>query len=237
MGTRHLIAVYSSGELKVAQYGQWDGYPDGQGIGVLRFIRDSNLFNFRRNVAECSFYTEEELDKLCEVGGPVPTELSRDTGSSILYMIRDNPYKLKNSIDFAADSLFCEWAWVIDLDANVFEAYRGFNTDGPGEGRFKDMKSTKDHAGGYRYYPVTLVKSWSLDDLPNDEEFLKAFRDPDEIVKSWVLSETSGTPYSTKIIGVFGQEELANEKRDSLQKEKPHSIFNINEFEIEGFER
>lgn len=31
MGTRNLTAVYIDGEYKVAQYGQWDGYPEGPG--------------------------------------------------------------------------------------------------------------------------------------------------------------------------------------------------------------
>lgn len=40
MGTRNLTAVYLDGQYKVAQYGQWDGYPEGQGITVLTFLRD-----------------------------------------------------------------------------------------------------------------------------------------------------------------------------------------------------
>ena len=35
MGTRHLVAVIHKDEYKVAQYGQWDGYPSGQGDTVL----------------------------------------------------------------------------------------------------------------------------------------------------------------------------------------------------------
>lgn len=31
MGTRNLTAVYLDGQYKVAQYGQWDGYPEGRG--------------------------------------------------------------------------------------------------------------------------------------------------------------------------------------------------------------
>ena len=40
MGTRNLTAVYLDGQYKVAQYGQWDGYPEGQGITALTFLRD-----------------------------------------------------------------------------------------------------------------------------------------------------------------------------------------------------
>lgn len=31
MGTRNLTCVVLDGEFKVAQYGQWDGYPEGSG--------------------------------------------------------------------------------------------------------------------------------------------------------------------------------------------------------------
>jgi hypothetical protein len=34
MGTRNLIAVFFDGEYRVAQYSQWDGYPEGQGGNV-----------------------------------------------------------------------------------------------------------------------------------------------------------------------------------------------------------
>lgn len=46
MGTRHLIAVIDrKGTLKVAQYGQWDGYPSGQGVDVLKFAKNKVLLD------------------------------------------------------------------------------------------------------------------------------------------------------------------------------------------------
>ena len=40
MGTRNLTVVFMDGEYKVAQYGQWDGYPEGQGITCFNFLHD-----------------------------------------------------------------------------------------------------------------------------------------------------------------------------------------------------
>lgn len=41
MGTRNLTMVIDrKGEIKVAQYGQWDGYPAGQGATILEFAKD-----------------------------------------------------------------------------------------------------------------------------------------------------------------------------------------------------
>jgi hypothetical protein len=41
MGTRNLVAVYLDGIHRIAQYGQWDGYPSGQGKTVLSFLRET----------------------------------------------------------------------------------------------------------------------------------------------------------------------------------------------------
>ena len=32
MGTRNLTMVIQDQQTRIAQYGQWDGFPDGQGI-------------------------------------------------------------------------------------------------------------------------------------------------------------------------------------------------------------
>lgn len=41
MGTRNLTLVKDrEGKTRVAQYGQWDGYPEGQGSTILNFIRN-----------------------------------------------------------------------------------------------------------------------------------------------------------------------------------------------------
>ena len=68
MGTRHLTIVVSEGQYKVAQYGQWDGYPTGQGKTVTRFImenlRQQDTFeHFKGRVDACKFISDEEIDK------------------------------------------------------------------------------------------------------------------------------------------------------------------------------
>lgn len=40
MGTRNLVAVQIDGQYKIAQYGQWGGYPEGKGVDALTFLRD-----------------------------------------------------------------------------------------------------------------------------------------------------------------------------------------------------
>ena len=93
MGTRHLTAVYCDGEYKIAQYGQWDGYPSGAGTDVLMFAqRISDPYNrneFREKVRKCRWITDEEIaernnrirEEDIQDWRKVWPELSRDTGA------------------------------------------------------------------------------------------------------------------------------------------------------------
>ena len=152
MGTRNLIAVISNEEVKVAQYGQWDGYPIGQGMKIYQNLKDKDLDLFKENVNKCSWITEEQrkqcwLDiitdeedkkKYLETGSVNYKyvdkfnlkygQLSRDTGANVLGMIYlNNGLTLLNDYEFGKDSLYCEWAYIIDLDKNILEIYQGFN--------------------------------------------------------------------------------------------------------------
>lgn len=186
MGTRHMIAVVSDDKYRVAQYGQWDGYPSGQGIGVLGFLASGKLESLKKNALKCSFVTDDEYRDLVKdytnadadkFFGQYP-QFSRDTGSGILSLVADadNGMKLRDDYNFAADSLFCEWAYVIDLDKNTFEIYKGFNqTPLEANERFFGMVCERyaNRKASDTYYPVKLKKVFSLLDLPTIEEFLE----------------------------------------------------------------
>ena len=141
MGTRHLIAVVADGDFRIAQYGQWDGYPEGQGLTVLTFLRDqANVIALRKHLPNLRFATEEDdkrVTDFCESIGSSDgwmnmeqadqykaafPALSRDVGADILEMVAAGGVEfVGDNRDFALDSLFCEWAYVVDLDSNVLE--------------------------------------------------------------------------------------------------------------------
>lgn len=200
MGTRHLICVVSNGEYKVAQYGQWDGYPSGQGLRILKFLQSDQLAAFKENLPKCSWASEEDIANYwSEFGvdirknGSVSYEiynkfsdkypqLSRDTGADILKVIASAPngVKLRNEYDFSRDSLFCEWAYVIDFDKNTFEVYQGFNeTPLDKSERFYSEVLVKYNSNN-TYYPVKLFTSFDLSNLPSEDEFLKVCEPPDD---------------------------------------------------------
>ena len=67
MGTRHLTAVFLDGKYRVAQYGQWDGYPERAGRNCLNFARTivekSARAKFADKVRNCSWATPRYVHK------------------------------------------------------------------------------------------------------------------------------------------------------------------------------
>jgi len=207
MGTRHLIAVQSEGEYKIAQYGQWDGYPSGQGTTVLSFLsEEGNIAKLKDALNKCRFIEDEGRDKeFIESYNKNTPEWSndpdnrteaqrhwfesyctRDLGGKILESVaksEDDEILLRDNITFAHDSLFCEYAYVIDFDTNTFEVFEGFNESPLTEGRFvtddsKVERLKDDH--DRKYHPVKLLKSYSLSELPTEEQFLEDLKPVEE---------------------------------------------------------
>lgn len=186
MGTRNLTIVFMDGEYRVAQYGQWDGYPEGQGMTCLEFLRnemDEQLFRDNLKALEFIDYDSAQckyINKAIEAGVIFP-EFSRDTGAEILSMIQNRQTItrfLDNRIRFAACG-DCEWAWVIDLDKRTFESYEGWNTVAlTEEDRFYFLSDEEDPDDGY--HAVKIVASWPLDNLPGKKQFLEAFKSEDD---------------------------------------------------------
>src|SRR5688572_19951636 len=164
MGTRNLVCVVKGGEYKVAQYGQWDGYPTGQGETIVEFLlQRMDRAMFERHLDNTTVMTREEITAFWKKAGADDNgsiacskaddaekdapHMSRNTGAKILDYVQRTPYpKLQHELDFAGDSLFCEWAYVVDLDTDTLEVYKGFNKTGVPVGeRFEKMPCEKPH--------------------------------------------------------------------------------------------
>jgi len=179
MGTRHLTVVVHNKKVKVAQYGQWDGYPTGQGETIVNFItKKMKKKKFIQKLSKLRWTMEEDdlrIQKEFGIEGQqfISTDiadkidqkypyLSRDTGGEILQMIQEtNVPFIQNSIDFAKDSLFCEYAYVVDLDNDILEVYQGF-AKRPGKKTERFYSNTPDEGG---YYPIRLKKKYEFSEL------------------------------------------------------------------------
>ena len=172
MGTRGLTVVTYNNEVRVAQYGQWDHYPSGQGVTALEFLRDkNNVEKLRNNIDKCYWIPQEKheaivaefssLDKqgwmTMEDGkafGEAYPSLTRDAGAEILYVIAEatGPVPLANNYEFAEDELMCEGIYSVDLDRNTF-------------------------ISEYAPYPT---KVYDLNNLPTQEDYIAAFKEEEE---------------------------------------------------------
>ena len=203
MGTRHLICAFSGGEYKIAQYGQWDGYPEGQGVTALTFLRSkANRELLKSQLSKCYFITQEQYTNawkeagvnLDENGGWATLEqgkkfrsifpmMDRDHGAKILELVSESKEKaipLQNSIDFANDGIFCEFVYVVDFDHNTFEIYKGFGTKPVPDGERFAAGNNNPQTGAAskeKYYPAKLVKTYPLDKLPTKKIFLSDLKE------------------------------------------------------------
>ena len=162
MGTRNLTFVKKGGEIKIAQYGQWDGYPSGQGSIILAFAKDTEkLERLRANVDKfISFMSKKEMEDFDALPDKERKEQfkaelwSRDIGGEILERVSNltENKKLINKMEFGYDDVFCEWAYGINFDTNKLECYTDLNHK---------------------------LAEYDLSNLPTEEQFIKEL-DPEE---------------------------------------------------------
>lgn len=182
MGTRNLITVYKDGVFKVAKYCQWDGYPTGQGEDIRKFLVGADMDKFRTQVDKVTWADDEYIEgKLKEIGIDGEwmdsaqaekfrenyPEWSRDTGADILNLIMEkDSLKLADCIGFAKDTLFCEFAYVVDLDKNKLFVYG--NGGSVSEDNHFESK-------------LPLIRSIDFTDLPETrEEWAELFNTGDD---------------------------------------------------------
>lgn len=152
MGTRYLACVRANGKYKVAHGGALDGSMQGHGWSIANFINtDLDLVKFRKAIDECRFLSDEEVEHLYkDLDNDLITEddffnkhpsLDSHAGAVKIFLLIQNEglRDMFNNIHWAADSLYCEWGYVLDLDTETFEIYQGFNTTplNPGEPFYK----------------------------------------------------------------------------------------------------
>lgn len=141
MGTRGLTKVIYKNQVIVAQYGQWDHYPEGQGVTLFNTLQDpANVENFIKKIPQIYYPSDSELEALAKpfedgsMAGMMTFEsgdkfaekyptLTRNTGGEIFRVIADwdySPIPIFRDVDFEQDELFCEGIYTINLDNETF---------------------------------------------------------------------------------------------------------------------
>lgn len=196
MGTRGLMAFAHNGEVK-AMYNHWDSYPSGLGEVMQKWMlaQDGDFsvaierFERLQAVQEDSEPTEDQKLALLRY---LNLEVGNRTDGDWYNLLRDtqgNPTEALEAgffvdyFKFGEDSLFCEFAYVVDLDREVLEVYKGWQTTAHDAGRWAQGPSrTLDYGSRNTYYPIKLIETYSLADLQDSDlmEQLEKGLDSDE---------------------------------------------------------
>ena len=174
MGTRGAFGFYKNGQNKIT-YNHYGSYPSGLGEDLVQEIRATNVkvlhevFDRIQLVDKNKKPTKEQIENCkpwTNLGVSMQSEedwycLLREAQGSIEPYLKGLSY-MNDSEDFMSDSLFNEWSYIMNLDDDTFEIYRGFNQDYQ-ENRYATKKP--DRSG---YYAVRHLISFPLEDIPQD---------------------------------------------------------------------
>lgn len=193
MGTRGICGFKVDGEYKLT-YNHFDSYPESLGKDVVEFVRNvvkqDRLIELIEKVRavelvdESDTAPEELVEKYREFGNDrVGSQDAKEwycllrelQGVAGLEAILDKGVThMIDSKEFMKHSLFCEYAYIIDLDDGVLEFYKGFQKEPQAENPFGTEVVDE-------YYPCAKVGEIPLDDITNYwEEFYTSENDEDE---------------------------------------------------------
>lgn len=196
MGTRGAICFVAGGQEKTV-YNHFDSYPDALGETVAAWLR--GVIGDRVGGNTESVNRQRVMDLQAIESDSEPTEAERErfkqywnknvsSGQDWYSLLRETQGEpalilqaqfYEDAGDFPKDSLFCEWAYVVDFDQRVFEIYAGFRTSPPTEGRWAGVKDVVKAASA-NYYPVQRIENYSFDELPAQGDVSKIDRSDDD---------------------------------------------------------
>lgn len=171
MGTRGFTGFRIGGVNKIA-YQQFDSYPDGVGAEVVTQLRSMiqavGVDGIRKLATDLKKAegkpTEEQIIAL-QKAGYVDLQVSTqktDDWYCLLRKTQGSPYDIlqagifEDSEYFAADSLFCEHGYLINLDDEKLEYFVGFQKAAHTQGRFCNMVKPSENRIADDYHPVAL---------------------------------------------------------------------------------
>lgn len=184
MGTRGFLSFVIDGGEKTS-YVHAAAFPEDLGLDVLRWVRDGmvNQVGAVDSRARALLVADPEsapgdADKARLAGyARFSAEHPPSTWHALLRGTMGDPALMLEAgvIEDARDwpcHPQARWGYVIDLDARVFEVYKGGGTDKHDRGRF--ARRQPFHAGEVTFYPAMLAVSWPFRALPRDEAFTAA---------------------------------------------------------------
>ena len=186
MGTRGLYGFRKNGVDKLT-YNHWDSYPDYLGRIMVEFCKATTIeemneiFDRIVLVNENDNPTSAQIDECIKYyDGNVGNQDETDW-YCLLREAQGNPSAYKNGLkymidnaSFIKDSLFCEYAYIINLDTDCLEFYLGFQKK-PCESNRYGTECDEDG-----YYPCRMASYYPLDTNKTVSEILADMDDVSE---------------------------------------------------------
>lgn len=185
MSTRGLYGFRKNG-IDKCTYNHFDSYPSGLGCDVVKFCANNSVEDLKLFFDNIELVSEESRPtahqiRECQIAGYVDLSVSSQSNNDWYCLLRNlqgnfkeyqkciddgNKLYMTDGIDFIQDSLFCEYAYIINLDDEVLEFYEGFQKEPQVGNRY----GTNEDRG---YYPCKLVSTFPLDELDDVNKIVK----------------------------------------------------------------
>ena len=174
MGTKGAFGFRINNEDKVT-YNHFDSYPGGLGDEVVTFIKNNAISvleaaaNNIKLVEAKSTPTSEQIQRYKHYADhDVSTGsfyewyvLLRNVQGNLQAYVDDLEYMIDKR-EFLKDSVFCEYAYIINLDTKKLEFYKGFNDKQLyDKGRYASIPRDEKND----YYGVMLMAEFDLLDI------------------------------------------------------------------------
>ena len=189
MGTRGAWGFRVDGVDKVA-FNHYDSYPEGLGNDIVgdlsRWVSDHSVEDLRdvaRRVVVVDMDDHPSQDERIRYHWAAKTLnknenldwnwLLRDIQGEIRWVLKGAVNHLPGDANFLKDSMFCEWAYIINVDDEVFEVYKGFNKDRYAAGRYAALADEGEKYAGVALiatYPFKPYIPLNLNDLIRNRE-------------------------------------------------------------------
>lgn len=204
MGTRGSYG-FRKNEVDKLTYNHYDSYPSWLGSKVLEFCKNhsieelNDIYDKIIMVNEQDTPTEEQIRE-CIANGYVDFSVSSQRQDDWYCLLREcqgdleclakaehHAYMIDNN-DFIKDSLFCEYAYIINLDDEVLEFYNGFQERPQMNNRY----GTQPYEGySSTYYPCKLSLTIPLDEINDIDKIIKMMEygaDAEDIIAAMELN-------------------------------------------------
>lgn len=192
MSTRGVLGLFSGGVTK-ATYNHSDSYPTGLGKDTAEELTEAlktiGIDKMRSNFKKIKMIKDEDKQPSntdikkyndyanTHVGGPMSNDvvltwyqLLRETQGTLMPYYKGEVVHMIDGKSFIGSGLYCEWVYIVNLDTEELEVYKGFQRVKHNEGRYANMRGYKAY-DGTQYYPAKLIRTYPFDNLPKENEW------------------------------------------------------------------